>query len=45
MRLAVSVQADVQDLSVLVRRDLDLKVENTRLLIIVLTFAKINVGD
>ena len=45
MTLAVSVQADVQNLSVLMRWDLDLKVEHTGLLIIVLTFSKINVGD
>ena len=41
----VSVQADVEYLSVLMRRYLNLKVENTSLLLIVLALSKIDVGD
>ena len=41
----VSVQADVEYLSILMRRHLNLKVENTSLLLIILALAKIDVGD
>ena len=41
----VSVQADVEYLSVLVRRHLNLKVEYTSLLLIIFTLAKVDVGD
>ena len=41
----ISVQADVENLSVLMRRHLNLKVEYTSLLLIIFTLAKINVGD